>query len=684
MRGTEHPTLSCSVGTITSESLLRYNFLRCLRLPEKGKKYLPLASAAVSCDAERPCVHCIRAGAQCIPREPTSVSSSGQTDTGAGEAQTPGSPILPESSIVDLSALMIRGSGSSQDLRHDTSSLPGGTKLLEANTTLPAKHWRNVVGVELPADHILEHLVDSFFSSVNWFMMVFHEDTFRRRKAEMLQQTQIKYQDTTFFWTWLLVIALGAHYAALDDPEDQMSPQYQQLSQDLIAVIEARFLQIIGCQTVETVQICICGMGVKIAQVIGLHRESFWKESSQLAREVKRRTWWTLEVFDKYAAVAFGRPCIIDDSDCQVEMVSDIDIDSHTHVPARPLILYHQHKFRLYRIMGAFLGRKRQRNTFESVETIHQRMLQWRRELPKILTLSGQEQSMDPSVVRPTEIHALSLQLTYDNLQIILHRTAVFSNISDISAISPISSTSLQQIFTSAMDTSELSRHPRVLDACRRTHADVHVGMTMFTAGVVLCAICLSQPLTEMGSRAKTGVMHITRMCRETTAGVYSGQLVSEQSLGIIDSLVQVMLRQETDMITGRTSYPSLSSASTKGDGASSIRDSSARSRTIAPRPRAITSDPSEPRNERVLELIQEVFRQHVSTPPTGANLEPQSIISGNLGTDGYQEITGTFNWDGDMSALVDSGLVDASQLWLWADTLDFDSFNAPAPDPAG
>ncbi|KAF9768209.1 hypothetical protein IL306_014515 [Fusarium sp. DS 682] len=577
---------------------------------------------SASCDAERPCVHCVRAGAQCVPRESASASSSSQTETRNTQAQVPGSPILPESSIVDLSTLMIRGSGTSQDLRHDTSSLPGGTKLLEANTTLPAKHWRNVVGVELPADHILEDLVDSFFSSVNWFMMVFHEETFRRRNAEMLQQSQIKYQDTTFYWTWLIVIALGAHYAALKDPADQMSPQYRQLSRDLIAVIETRFLQIIGCQTVETVQICIllgsfifytrpttglgiCGMGVKIAQVIGLHRESFWKETSQLAREVKRRTWLTLEVFDKYAAVAFGRPCIIDDSGCQVEMISDIDLDGHTHVPARPLILYHQHKFRLYRIMGAFLGRKRQRNTFESVETIHQRMLQWRQELPDVLTLSGQEQSMNPSVVRPTEIHALSLQLTYDNLQIILHRTEVFKNDNDISFISFKSNTSLQQIFTSAMDTSELSQYPRILDACRRTHADVHVGMTMFTAGVVLCAICLSQPLTEMGSRAKTGVMHITRMCRETTVGLYSGQLVSEQSLGIIDSLVEVMLRKETDMITGRASYPGPHTAPAKRDTGSSDDGEPRANRTIAPRP-SITSGPSEPRNERVLEPIQE------------------------------------------------------------------------------
>jgi hypothetical protein len=120
---------------------------------------------------------------------------------------------------------MIHSNGSSQDLFHDTSSLPGGKKPTNTNTTLEVlRLWRNIPGVELPADDILEHLVDSFFSSVNWFMMVFREDTFRQRYAEMLQQNQVKYNDSTFYWTWLLVIGLGAHYAALKDPTDQISP----------------------------------------------------------------------------------------------------------------------------------------------------------------------------------------------------------------------------------------------------------------------------------------------------------------------------------------------------------------------------------------------------------------------------------------------------------------------------
>jgi hypothetical protein len=37
---------------------------------------------------------------------------------------------------------------------------------------------------------------------------------------------------------------------------------------------------------------------------------------------------------------------------------------------------------------------------------------------------------------------------------------------------------------------------------------------------------------------------------------------------------------------------------------------------------------------------------------------------------------TNSFEWDGDLSFLADSDLLDASQLWLWADNLNYDSLN--------
>ncbi|KAM0490291.1 hypothetical protein ACHAP8_011716 [Fusarium lateritium] len=169
--------------------------------------------------------------------------------------------------------------------------------------------------------------------------------------------------------------------------------------------------------------------------------------------------------------------------------------------------------------------------------------------------------------------------------------------------------------------------------------------------------------------------MHITRMCRQTTrSAVYSGQLMAEQSLGIIDSLVEVVLRQENDLITGRTSYPGLSASQTIQKAAPSDQSSSSTGRIIesGSNNNAILG-PSEKRSDRVLEPIQEVFMQHISTQ---GNTEILSRDARNDYTEESSGASNAFNWNGDMSALVDQGLVDASQLWLWADSLDFDSFN--------
>ena len=150
------------------------------------------------------------------------------------------------------------------------------------------------------------------------------------------------------------------------------------------------------------------------------------------------------------------------------------------------------------------------------------------------------------------QMQALNLQLTYDNLQIILHRTSAFNHNdkeSNLRMANPASNISVQQLLISASNTSELYRYLPVLRASRRTHADMHIGITLFTAGVVLCAICLSQPMTETSSRAKTSIMHIIRMCRTSSS---SQHLVSRQSLSILDSLVTVVLRLENSLITGK------------------------------------------------------------------------------------------------------------------------------------
>lgn len=135
--------------------------------------------------------------------------------------------------------------------------------------------------------------------------------------ANLVASEQVSYHEENFLWLSMLVVGLGAHYSSISPSAEQTDLNLQQLSQTLLTSIELRYLQIIGCSTLEAVQICvllgsfhlfngrpnaalgILGSGVKIAQIIGLHRESMWRGVSSVAREVRRRTWWALEVFDK-------------------------------------------------------------------------------------------------------------------------------------------------------------------------------------------------------------------------------------------------------------------------------------------------------------------------------------------------------------------------------------------------
>lgn len=59
---------------------------------------------------------------------------------------------------------------SERELGEDTSALPGGNKITHSNAA--RRHWRQILGIEMPQNDILEELAEEFFATVDWFMMV--------------------------------------------------------------------------------------------------------------------------------------------------------------------------------------------------------------------------------------------------------------------------------------------------------------------------------------------------------------------------------------------------------------------------------------------------------------------------------------------------------------------------------
>jgi hypothetical protein len=137
-------------------------------------------------------------------------------------------------------------------------------------------------------------------------------------------------EENNDLWITLLVLGLGAHYSSLAKKEPREQAQMQQLSRDILKQVEPQFLRIIGSADEETVQICvllgsfylfngrptaglgILGSGIKIAQVLRLHREDALMEISPARLESRRRSWLALEVFDKSVfdySTAQSKPC---------------------------------------------------------------------------------------------------------------------------------------------------------------------------------------------------------------------------------------------------------------------------------------------------------------------------------------------------------------------------------------
>lgn len=149
-------------------------------------------------------------------------------------------------------------------------------------------------------------------------------------------------------------------------------------------------------------------------------------------------------------------------------------------------------------------------------------------------------------------MQALALQLTYDNIQIILHRSLAFGSGSSSqesqSLHLPSSALSREQLFQSALRTSNLKDYSHVLHACATTHAAMHVGICLFTAGVVLCSFAISEPLSATSEAAKNGVTNILRFQHDP---LLNQHLLSAQSVRILEDLVKVLMHSEQSFIVG-------------------------------------------------------------------------------------------------------------------------------------
>lgn len=299
-----------------------------------------------------------------------------------------------------------------------------------------------------------------------------------------------------------------------------------------------------------------------------------------------------LTSISRFAATTFGKPCGLPLEDIEVkipEVIGDKTVQ-HPHFKSTATMpdgsvepvttfSYVKYKLKFYQISSSIIGDlyfHRNPNVIElaaKVSRIHEELVGFHNSLPPELKLEELCSTPDEPVTpetRPFILQALALQVAYDNVQILLHRPLLSQDLQhfkdDKSSISDgqlntgatgrshsPSSRDIHQVLLSSRDhcwesairSSNLGNYQQCLRSARESHAAAFLGINLFTAGMVLCVIALSRPLSSQAQIAKQAVARIMALSRFLAGRV----LLSAQTTKVLKDLVRLIGDKEVDAI---------------------------------------------------------------------------------------------------------------------------------------
>ncbi|KAJ5326834.1 uncharacterized protein N7506_009936 [Penicillium brevicompactum] len=501
----------------------------------------------------------------------------------------------------ELFHLHDQGSANSPTTHSNTSALPGGTFLHSRMSGDRGDDGKTSLsflfpGLIFPSRPVCDTLLQSYWRSAHWFMMLFYKPSFEREYRQIIGDQHVASHQRGTAVLILMVLAIGARYAS-DQERSKVGISKEELSslqRDLLNQIRLHYFDVLDTGTLECVQLCILlstyylyngtpnlalpilGAGIHSAQAQSLHKEILWGSASEIVLEVRKRTWWALYVLDRFASVTYGRPSSVNDDFCAVSMPRDMDdiltvhpLLNHASYSSTPVTLgsYQRHKFNLYSIATHVIRNIHNVHASSSETAMNQaaetnaKLVDWFDRLPVELRLENNVDldmasltSAEAEVCQLFQLQALALQLAYDNIQIILHRPFIrctrrlSAPTSSDSSESDGRPTSFEQCKHSARRTcSILPRYAKLLSVAQMTHAAAYIAIQNFTAGVTMAMVALSDPGSEQSLDAKRGVANSITLQKTLAAS----SIVPSQTVRVLEGLFQLMFKREMQLLLG-------------------------------------------------------------------------------------------------------------------------------------
>jgi hypothetical protein len=196
---------------------------------------------------------------------------------------------------------------------HDLST-PSAASNADHNS--PAER-RGASASDVPS---LESLIGAYFDHINPDFPILHEPSFREAYEAWLLDPSAA--DPAWLCSFLCVLLLSRRVARITFPDDQERLWWRRVQTLLpvvtftssIMAVQALLLASLHLHNTNHRDACwnLTGTAVRIAFAIGLHQDSVNTMQTPLARELRKRLWWTLYAYEQMQVSSYDRPSAIE------------------------------------------------------------------------------------------------------------------------------------------------------------------------------------------------------------------------------------------------------------------------------------------------------------------------------------------------------------------------------------
>lgn len=442
-------------------------------------------------------------------------------------------------------------------------------------------------------------LVDNYFAKIHWFTLLFHQRHFRQRTHALYPTSNrpiLVYEATdesTIGFTSVLLAVFSLSLRYLDPGQQQLLAtrgiNADQLREHILMTLKLRILDILALGSLEAVQLCVllnsfylyhgqpetawplCGCGLRLAQALELHRHPSHTRNnfSQQEIEDRKRCWWALHEAETYCSMVYGFPLSFSDAKCDADSLDprdpwSIGADSQATATNGPTLLEYKCAMSALAIIvrstleelyepcqgqSTQQGPTTQSQLLEKVQTLYNRLHEWYTKLPKELQmeqLSGSSASPRNNRVSASRLsdlpfeqklfhlQALSLKLAYENAKILTYRPLLSGRID-----------SSPEVVTTCLNAAlqiSWAGHVPIFQEAATTYALNSIALHLLTAGIVLCVVASTGPLTANAFQAKLGIHRLLEM----QVSLKNNSIMAEQGLQILKTLLSRVMQRET------------------------------------------------------------------------------------------------------------------------------------------